>query len=171
RMSAIAIATAASIAVAGLFVSILGSQVFSHLEPAELILVLSSTAVACMIVSLVRDFAGEKLDGYVYRTRVNYQKTLKQASKELTSVLDLTVLVPFVGRTIDVSLKPEMIAIFISSESESLRNTYQKHCLQDTATPPNPLPAELVGELCDAKDILVIDGRPNKHPILSEKPI
>src|SRR5262249_23102580 len=62
RMSAIAIATAASIAVAGLFVSILGSQVFSHLEPAELILVLSSTAVACMIVSLVRDFAGEKLD-------------------------------------------------------------------------------------------------------------
>jgi PAS domain S-box-containing protein len=165
RGLAIAIATVVSLVLVAIFFSVFAFNVLTHLEPSELVLVLAAMAIACLVVSLIRDFAGQRLDRYVYRTRVSYQKTLKDASKVLTGVLDLKVLIPFVARTIRMSLQPETVIIYINhfDGDQALLKAHAEHCLSNSSVlVPDQLPRGLLNELRGVNDILVFDGRQSK---------
>ena len=85
-----------------------------HLAPEELAALILAVVAVSLLIPLTRDAAGRLLDRYVYRTQVNYQRTLREASKALTRVLDLKVLLPFLNHTVAISTNSEGAAVYLS---------------------------------------------------------
>ena len=82
-----------------------------HLAADELVALITAVVVVGLLIPLTRDAAGRLLDRYLYRTRVNYQRTLREASKALTRVLDLKLLLQFVNNTVATSTNSEGAAL------------------------------------------------------------
>jgi len=68
-----------------------------HFGPDELLLLLAATVVVTLLAPPTRDIARRLLDRYVYRTRANYQRTVREASRALTRMLDLKRLLAFIS--------------------------------------------------------------------------
>src|SRR2546430_13316505 len=84
-----------------------------HLAPEELIVLVIAIVVVGILIPLTRDVAGRLLDRYVYRTHVNYQRTLRTASETLTGVLDLTVLLTTLNHTVGDSTNAEGASVYL----------------------------------------------------------
>jgi hypothetical protein len=78
-----------------------------HFTSEELGAVILAVVAVSLLIPLIRDAAGRLLDRYVYRTHVNYQRTLRDASKALTQVLDLKLLLPFLNHPVAASTNSE----------------------------------------------------------------
>ena len=50
-----------------------------HLNPEELVALIAAVVAVGLLIPLTRDAVGRLLDRYVYRTHVNYQRTLREA--------------------------------------------------------------------------------------------
>jgi histidine kinase-like protein len=84
-----------------------------HLSADELAALIAAIVVVSILIPLTRDVAGRLLDRYVYRTHVNYQRTLREASEALTRVLDLKVLLQFMNHTVATSTNSEGAAVYL----------------------------------------------------------
>src|SRR5262245_25825366 len=93
----LALATFVSLIPAIVLLELFGSRVFGHLVGIELALVLVTIVLVILIAPPTRDIARRLLDRYVYRTRANYQRTVREASRALTRMLDLKRLLPFIS--------------------------------------------------------------------------
>src|SRR5262245_15360095 len=89
-----------------------------HFTSEELGAVIVAVVAVSLLIPLIRDAAGRLLDRYVYRTDVTYQRTLRDASKALTQVLDLKVLLPFLNHTVAASTNSEGAAVYLSGVTE-----------------------------------------------------
>src|SRR2546428_2339837 len=97
-----------------------------HFGPDELVLLLAATVVVTLLSALTRDVARRLLDRYVYRTQANYQRTVREASRMLTRVLDLKKLLPFISGTIAGSTGAEGVAIYLQDEDGFRRAIAQR---------------------------------------------
>src|SRR5712664_1701437 len=156
------------IPVAGL-VALAWPRLSDQLARDELAVLLVAVVVVSLLVPLTRDAAGRLLDRYVYRTRVNYQRILREASSALTRVLDLNVLLPFLNRTVAISTNSEGVAIYLRasvspSGSAFSRAIAEKRHEQSHFDTPDEAPVEIVTALTSTKDLLLTDeiahGRP-----------
>src|SRR5438128_8804658 len=84
-----------------------------HLSSEELFALIAAVVAVSLLIPLTRDAAGRLLDRYVYRTHVNYQRTVRAASRALTGVLDLKTLLPFLNHTVAASTNSEGAAVYL----------------------------------------------------------
>ena len=133
-----------------------------HFTSEELGAVILAVVAVSLLIPLIRDAAGRLLDRYVYRTHVNYQRTLRDASKALTQVLDLKMLLPFLNHTVAASTNSEGAAVYLrgvtkDTESRFARAIAEKRYADGHFDLPNEAPAEVIAALKQTRDLLVTD--------------
>jgi PAS domain S-box-containing protein len=141
----------------------------NHLTPDEFGALIVAVIVVGILIPLTRDVAGRLLDRYVYRTRVNYQRTLREASEALTRVLDLKVLLQFVNHTVAMSTNSEGAAVYLQAGwpepgSPFRRAIAEKRHAQSHFDTPDTAPDEIITALTQSKDLLLTDEIANERP-------
>src|SRR5882724_937733 len=161
RGSTFALALAVSlIPMAGLL-ALVWPRLSGHLAPDELVVLIMAVVVVSLLIPLTRDAAGRLLDRYVYRTHVNYQRTLRGASEALTRVLDLKMLLPFMNHTVATSTNSEGAAVYLKAgtlEGGGFRRAIaEKRHPQSHFDTPDETPEEVIAALRKTRDLLVTD--------------
>jgi PAS domain S-box-containing protein len=128
-----------------------------HFVPDELVLLLAATGIVALLVPPTRDIARRLLDRYVYRTRANYQRTLREASRGLTRVLDLKRLLPFISTTVVAATGVEGVAIYLKDEDGFRRAIAQRRNEASAFEAPETAPASVIAALARVQDAVVAD--------------
>jgi PAS domain S-box-containing protein len=113
RSLTIALAILFSATPTALLVILFSPRLLTQLDVSELGLVLVAVAIVTVIIPIARDAASRLLDNYVYRTRANYQRTVREASHMLTRVLNLDELLAFISATVIRSTAVEGAALYL----------------------------------------------------------
>ena len=129
----------------------------AHFGPDELIFLLGATVVVAFLVPPTRDIARRLLDRYVYRTRANYQRTVREASRMLTRVLDLKRLLPFISKTVVEATSVEGVAIYLRDEDGFRRAVAQRRNEASEFEAPATAPASVIAALTRVQEALVAD--------------
>ncbi len=129
----------------------------AHFGPDELIFLLGATVVVTLLVPPTRDIARRLLDRYVYRTRANYQRTVREASRMLTRVLDLKRLLPFISKTVIEATSVEGVAIYLRDENGFRRAMAQRRNEASEFEAPATAPASVIAALTRVQEPLVAD--------------
>jgi len=129
----------------------------AHFGPDELIFLLGATVVVAFLVPPTRDIARRLLDRYVYRTRANYQRTVREASRMLTRVLDLKRLLPFISKTVVEATSVEGVAIYLRDEDGFRRAMAQRRNEASEFEAPATAPASVIAALTRVQEALVAD--------------
>jgi signal transduction histidine kinase len=152
-----AIAVLVSLVPVAVLITFAWPRLSLHLETHELVILLATIAVISLLIPLTRDVAGRLLDRYVYRTHANYQRTVREASKALTRVLDMEALLPFLTHTVVTSTQCEGVAVYLKDRDGFKRAAREKHPKSGWVETPDQPPAELARALRETKDLLVTD--------------
>jgi PAS domain S-box-containing protein len=132
-------------------------RLVAHLRPSEVLGLLAAIAVVTLLVPITRDVAGRLLDRYVYRRRANYRRTVLEASRALTRVLDLRILLPFVRDTVLQSTEAEGVAIYVRDERRFTQLVPEARHPGGRFEAPAVLPDTIVARLDASPDALVAD--------------
>jgi PAS domain S-box-containing protein len=139
-----------------------------RLAPEDLGVLVAASVVVCLLTPLTRDFAARLLDRYVYRTRVNYQRTLRDASEALTRVLELNALLAFLNNTVACSTNSEGVAIYLNTHTPQQalrfgRAIMVKRHAQSTFDAPEEAPQEIITALIRTRNSLLTDHIANEE--------
>src|SRR2546427_4642983 len=129
----------------------------AHFGPDELIFLLGATVVVTLLVPPTRDIARRLLDRYVYRTRANYQRTVREAGKMLPRVLDLSRLLPFISKTVVEATGVEGVVIYLQDEDGFRRAMAQRRNEASDFQAPAAAPASVIAALARVQEPLVAD--------------
>jgi PAS domain S-box-containing protein len=110
-----------------------------------------------LIVPPTRDLARRLLDRYVYRTRANYQRTLREASRTLTRMLDLRKLLPFISQTVVGSTGVEAVVIYLEGEGGFRRASVLRAQQAGHFETPDVAPASVIELLQRLQEPVVTD--------------
>jgi PAS domain S-box-containing protein len=140
-----------------------------HLEPEELAALITAVVAVGLLIPLTRDAAGRLLDRYVYRTHVNYQHTLREASKALTRVLDLKVLLSFLNHTVAMATNAEGAAVYLKELTQGSHARFARaiaeKCHADSGfDTPQEAPAEVIAAVAETRDLLLTDEIAHESP-------
>ena len=172
-----ALALAVSLVPVGGLLVLAWPRLSEHLSGSELAALIAAIAIVGVLIPLTRDVAGRLLDRYVYRTRVNYQRTLREASEALTRVLDLKVLLQFVNHTVATSTNSEGAAVYLENgakngaegESPFRRAIATKRHAQSHFDTPEEAPQEIIATLTRTKDLLLTDEIEHERPTIERE--
>jgi PAS domain S-box-containing protein len=85
---------------------------------------LTADVTIALMVSILfqplKQFINDSFNRYVYREPYNYQRTMREASRRLSTILDLRSLLDFLTEVVDKTLRVEMVAIYVPDDN--LRN-------------------------------------------------
>jgi PAS domain S-box-containing protein len=120
-------------------------------------MLLISLTLVTLLVPPTRDVAGRLLDKYVYRTHANYQRTVRDASRVLTRVLDLKALLAFINETIGSTTECEGVGVYLRDDAGFVRALGEsRHGSGDFALPERA--AAIIGTALDeSKEALVTE--------------
>src|SRR5437867_200797 len=163
----LAIAVLVSLLPVAVFITFAWPRLSLHLETHELIAALTAIALVSLLIPFLRDVAGRVLDRYVYRTHANYQRTVREASRALTRVLDLKARLPFLTDTVATSTRCEGVAIYLRDRHGLRRVAREPRPVQGHFEAPDQAPARVVAALDRTRDLLVSEevmrGRPTEE--------
>jgi len=163
RSLTFAIAIVVSLVPVALLITFAWPRLSPHLKTHELIALLAVLAVVSLLIPPLRDAAGRLLDRYVYRTQADYHRTVREASKALTRVLDLKVLLRFLTNTIVTATQSEGVAIYLRERDGFRRAVDGDHWESGSVPTPDSAPAHAVQMLMQSKDLLVTDEIPRER--------
>ena len=134
----------------------------AHLASDEVAALILAVVAVGVLIPLTRDVTGRLLDRYVYRTHVNYQRTLRTASETLTGVLDLAVLLPILNQTVGASTNAEGASVYLRTNAFRTgavfrRANTHKPDAQSLFETPDETPEEIATALTSMKDLLLTD--------------
>src|SRR5436190_9094726 len=153
----LALATVASLVPAIVLLELFGPRLFGHLGGVERVLVLVTIGVVILTVAPTRDVVRRLLDRYVYRTRANYQRTVRAASRALTRMLDLKRLLPFISRTVVEATGVEGVAIYLKDDDGFRRAMTQRRSEASTFAAPEIAPVSVIETLARVQDAVVTE--------------
>src|SRR6266850_4739481 len=153
----LAIATIVSSVPAVVLLLVFGPRLLGHLALGELAFALVTIGLVIIMVPPTRDIARRLLDRYVYRTRANYQRTVREASKMLTRVLDLKRLLPFISKTVVEATGVEGVVIYLQDEDGFRRAMAQRRNEASDLQAPETAPASVIAALARVQEPLVAD--------------
>jgi PAS domain S-box-containing protein len=128
-----------------------------HFGPDELVLLLVATVVVTLLAAPTRDIARRLLDRYVYRTRANYQRTVREASRALTRMLDLKRLLPFISTTVVEATGVEGVAIYLLDEDGFRLALARRRTEASAFATPESAPPSVPAALARVQDAVVAD--------------
>src|SRR2546428_8444 len=157
-----ALALALSLIPVGGLLALAWPKLSDHLAPDDLVGLILAVVVVSLLIPLTRDAAGRLLDRYVYRTHVDYQRTLREASEALTRVLDLKMLLPFLNHTVATSTYSEGAALYreagtLEPGSGVRRAIAERRHAQSHFDTPDEAPIEVITALTETRDLLLTD--------------
>ena len=157
-----ALALVVSLIPVGGLLALAWPKLSDHLAPDDLVALILAVVVVSLLIPLTRDAAGRLLDRYVYRTHVNYQRTLREASEALTRVLDLKMLLPFLNHTVVTSTNSEGAAVYLEAGtlepgSGVRRAIAERGHAQSHFDTPDEAPIEVITALTETRDLLLTD--------------
>ena len=153
----LALATLASLIPVIMLLYLFGPRFFGHLQASELTMVLATIGLVVITVPLTRDVARRLLDRYVYRTRANYQRTLREASRALTRMLDLKRLLPFITTTVVEATGVDGVAIYLRDDGVFRRAIMHQRNETSGFVALEFAPASVIAALAQAQDAVVAD--------------
>jgi len=113
RSLTLTIAVTLSLVPVGALLALLWPRLTTLFDAYEMAALLAAVVTVSLLIPVTRDATGRLLDRYVYRTQVNYQRTVREASTALTRVLDLKILLPFLNRTLVDASNAEGAAVYL----------------------------------------------------------
>jgi len=128
-----------------------------HLEPGEFFALLLAIIAVTLLVPPTRDVAGKLLDKYVYRTHANFQRTVREASRALTRVLELKVILSFVSRVFVVSIGSEGAVVYLRTKARFLRATTEKSNDRAHLDNPDVAPKIITDAATESRDLIIAD--------------
>ena len=163
------LALAVSLVPVGGLLALAWPRLSEHLTADELAALIAAIVVVGILIPLTRDVAGRLLDRYVYRTHVNYQRTLREASEALTRVLDLKVLLQFMNHTVATSTNSEGAAVYLKGSAPELGSPFrraiaEKRHAQSHFDTPEEAPPEVIAVLTRTKDLLLTEEIEHERP-------
>ena len=153
----IVLAMVFSLSPIALLMGLIWPRLSGHLDSTELLLMLLGTLMVTLLVPPTRDLARRLLDRYVYRTQADYQRTVREASQMLTRVLNLTILLPFVTRTVVTSTGAAGVAVYLRQEDRFRRTVGEKYDETCQFDMPEAVPLILIEALERTKEPIVAD--------------
>ena len=160
----LAIAVLVSLLPVAVFITFAWPRLSLYLETHELVAALTAIALVSLLIPFIRDVAGRVLDRYVYRTHANYQRTVREASRALTRVLDLKALVPFLTDTVATSTRCEGVAIYLRDRHGLRRAAREPRPVQGHFEAPDQAPTRVVAALDSTRDLLVSEEVMRERP-------
>lgn len=140
-----------------LLIGALWPRIQTLIYPGEALGLIVLLAVVTLLIPVTRDTAKSILDRYVYRTRANYQRTVREASQMLTRVLNLRLLLSFLSRTVAMSTGAEGVAVYLSDEDGFRRTIGNKHDDTCRFDMPAHAPMEVIDAVRRTKQPIVTD--------------
>lgn len=117
----ITLATLLSLLPVAALLAVFWPRLLQNLDGSELTALLLAVGVVAVLVPVTRDVASRLLDRYVYRTQANYRRTVREASRILTRVLELRQLLSFLSGTLRQSTGVEGVAVYLDAEGSFQR--------------------------------------------------
>lgn len=128
-----------------------------HLTSDELIGLLFGIIVVSLLIPPIRDITERLLDTYVYRTRTNYQRTMREASRALTRVLHLKTVLSFVARPVASSMRTEGTGVYLRGDGEFALAIVEPHQERALLNLPDRVPEIIRTTLQTLKEPLITD--------------
>ena len=160
----LAVAIVLSLLPVGILLGILWPRLSILLDANDLVALLAAVVVVGLLIPVIRDATGRLLDRYVYRTHVNYQRTVRRASAELTRVLDLKILLPFLSGTLVEATNSEGAAVYLLDDDRLRRAIGGQHQERGRFETPDTASPAVLDTLTRTKDLILCDE------ILQEQP-
>jgi PAS domain S-box-containing protein len=152
----VAIAMVLSTSPVAILLIVFWQRLSLHFASDELVLFLLSTIAVTLLAPPTRDFAQRLLDRYVYRTRSNYQRTVREASRLLTRVLNLKALLSFLADTVVTSTNVEGVTIYLNQDRHFVKASERiRH--RNRYEAPDRLPQELFGDTTASHEAMLTD--------------
>ncbi|HEU4367395.1 MAG TPA: ATP-binding protein [Methylomirabilota bacterium] len=142
---------------AGILLAIFWPRLLTNLQPSELVALLIAVGIATVLIPITRDVSSRLLDRYVYRTRANYQRTVREASRMLTKVLHLDTLLAFINTTVIRSTAVEGVALYIREGGTFRRAGAELRPDAEHFDAPLRAPIEIIAALEAAQGPLLAD--------------
>jgi PAS domain S-box-containing protein len=156
----IAAAMTISLLPVAILLAVFWPQLADHLEPHELVLLLAAVGIVSLLIPVTRDAMGKLLDRYVYRAQADYQRTVRDASRVLTRVLDMDRLLAFVGGTVCRSTRAEGVGIYLRGETGFEAAAVEHHAPGAHFQTPALAPPRVIGQLAATRDLLITEEIP-----------
>lgn len=134
----------------------------THFTPNEVVLGLITITGVALLIPITRDVTARAFDRCIYRRRTNYQRTLREASRGLTKVLDLRRLQHFLQTNVAQAADCEGIAVYFKRANELRRATVERQPDSDFDAPPD-FPDDAFRLLQESRDIIVVEQLRRKH--------
>jgi len=102
----------------GVFLTLLGlitTAVFSRAHELPLWIEVSLVLLIAILFQPLRQWIQTSLDRYLYREPYDYQRTVREASRTIGSMLDLKSLLNYVCEVIGRTVRPEAVSIYIKN--------------------------------------------------------
>jgi len=111
--SAVAVAVSLFITLAMLFRTAAGYE--SHTMPLSLALAMGTGMAICF--NPLKDIVQASLSRYLYRQPYDYQRTVREASRRISTILELDSVLSFLADVIERTFKVEMVAVLLRDDA------------------------------------------------------
>jgi PAS domain S-box-containing protein len=153
----LAVAIATSLVPVGILLILYWPRLVHQLQPGEMLVLLGLVTGVALLIPPTRDIVGTLLDRYVYRARVDYQRTVRDTSRALTRVMDLDIVLRLVSRALAISAAPEGSAIYLKTGRHFCRSRHEIGHEGGHFSVPDAMPQRVIEAIVDTRDVLVTE--------------
>jgi PAS domain S-box-containing protein len=109
-------------------------------EPLHIALLIGGSTTIGLLLPPLHSVFGKILDRYVYRSDMNYQRALRDASRALVGILDLDNLADYTLRTALQAVRADRAALYLAAADELKLQAERTEHSEATASSPLSLP-------------------------------
>lgn len=153
---------AATASIFMLLALLLTSAAGSGYETIPLTAAIAIAVVVAIVFQPIKRWLQTSLNRYVYRETYDYQRTIREVSTQMSTILDLQSLLTYLGDIIDQTLKVETIAVYLQ---EHLQQTLTLRMLKRATTITRHEPSQ---QSLSATSPLIAFLEHDKRPLLRE---
>lgn len=153
-----------SLSPAALLAVVFWPRLSTQLSDDELATLLTAIAIVSLIAPIIRDVTSKLLDSYVYRTRTNYQQTVRDASQLLTRVLDLRTLLTSLCRSVVSATGTEGIAVYMNRNDKFSIIVAESQTLSGAFEVPEHIPQPVLDEFARTGAPVTVDQFSKRTP-------
>ena len=111
-----------------------------RLESSQIAVLLVGSLLIGLLLPPLRSLFGRLLDRYVYRSDINYQRALRDASRALVGILDLDNLIDYTLRTALQAVRAERAVLYLATVDGLLLQAEQAQHSDPAISSPHSLP-------------------------------
>ncbi len=111
-----------------------------RLESSQIAVLLVGSLLIGLLLPPLRSLFGRLLDRYVYRSDINYQRALRDASRALVGILDLDNLIDYTLRTALQAVRAERAVLYLATVDGFLLQAEQAQHSDPAISSPHSLP-------------------------------